>query len=298
MRFAGECSALGTAVCWAVGSNLFAAAGRRMGSMVLNRLRIAVACLLLALVLLVTRGTPWPMWATGTQVAVLSLSGLIGFVFGDSFYFRALVILGPGRASLLASSAPVFTALIAWPALGEAPGPLALFGMALTLGGIAWVLWESQHGHQVHVEGSMLVGVGAGLLGALGQAGGYVLSKVALRTGVDPLSATLIRVTAAVAAIWTLAMFQGDVRRSLATLRDRAGAFFMVGGAFFGPFLGVTLSLAALHYIEAGVAASITAVYPILAILIAARFHGERLTPRILGGALVSAAGVVVLFLR
>ena len=43
VRFAGEFAALGTAVCWAAGSNFFAAAGQRMGSVVLNRLRITVA---------------------------------------------------------------------------------------------------------------------------------------------------------------------------------------------------------------------------------------------------------------
>jgi len=33
-------------------------------------------------------------------------------------------------------------------------------------------------------------------------------------------------------------------------------------------------------------------------ILLASRFHGERLTLRMLGGALVAVAGVVVLFMR
>ena len=72
----------------------------------------------------------------------------------------------------------------------------------------------------------------------------------------------------------------------------------MIGGAIGGPFLGVTLSLAALQFIQAGVAASITAIYPLLTFLIAARFHGERLTARTLGGTAVAVAGVVVLFLR
>jgi drug/metabolite transporter (DMT)-like permease len=46
------------------------------------------------------------------------------------------------------------------------------------------------------------------------------------------------------------------------------------------------------------VAASISAFYPVLAALIATRLHGERLTWRALTGALIAAAGVVVLFLR
>jgi drug/metabolite transporter (DMT)-like permease len=298
MRFAGEVAALGTAFCWAAGTNLFTAAGRRMGSMVLNRLRITVAVVFLGLALLVTRGTPWPTWATGTQLALLAVSGLVGFVFGDSFYFRALVILGPGRAALIASLAPLFTLAIAWPVLGEAPGPLALLGVALTLGGIFAVLKERERHEHPHVEGSVLAGVAAGVLGALGQAVGFVISKIALRTGLDPLSATLVRAAAAVIGIWTLAVLQRNAAGSFAALRDRAAALFMVGGAFCGPFLGVTLSLYALEHIEAGVAASITACYPLPTILLSARFHGEPLTARTLIGSAVTVAGVVVLFLR
>lgn len=298
MRFAGEFAALGTAFCWAAGSNVFAAAGRRMGSVVLNRLRITVACVFLGAALAIVHGAPYPVWATGWQIGVLALSGLIGFVFGDTWYFRSLVILGPGRAALLASTAPIFTAVLGLPVLGETLGPMALLGMALTLGGVFWVVLERGGAAPAHAEGSAALGVLAGVLGALGQAGGYVLSKMALRTGIDPLSATVIRVTSAAAAVWILAAAEGQVRRTLGGLGDRRAAAFMAAGAFLGPFMGVTLSLVALQYIKAGVAASITAFYPVLTLFIAARFHGERLTARALLGALIAVAGVVVLFLR
>jgi drug/metabolite transporter (DMT)-like permease len=98
--------------------------------------------------------------------------------------------------------------------------------------------------------------------------------------------------------VWLLATFEGAAVRTLAALQDRRSAGFMLAGAVCGPFLGVTLSLAALHWIPAGIAASITAIYPIFAILLAARFHGEPLTGRAIVGALVAVAGVVVLFLR
>jgi drug/metabolite transporter (DMT)-like permease len=298
MRYAGELAALGTAMCWAVGSNLFAAAGQRMGSVVLNRMRITAALALLGLALLATRGSPWPTWASGTQVALLALSGLVGFVLGDNAYFRALVILGPGRAALLASLAPLFTVAVAWPVLGERPGPLAWLGIALTLGGVALVLLERERREHAHVEGSVMVGVVAGVLGAAGQAVGYVISKIAISEGLDALSATVIRVAAACVAVWLVALGGGEVRRSMAALRDRGAAGFMLGGAVFGPFLGVTLSLVALQYIEAGVASSITAFYPVLTIALSSRFHGERITWRFVAGALVAVCGVVVLFLR
>ena len=170
--------------------------------------------------------------------------------------------------------------------------------MGLTLGGLFWVLGGRDRLAPAHAEGSVLSGLIAGVLGAFGQALGYVISKLALEEGIDPLSATVVRVAAAVLGAWVLAAWSGETAHSLAPLRDRRAVSFMVGGAFFGPFLGVTLSLVALQHVEAGVAASITAIYPILTLALSSRFHGERITARILGGAFLAIGGVVVLFLR
>jgi drug/metabolite transporter (DMT)-like permease len=286
-------------VCWASGANLFAAAAHRLGPAPLNRLRLAFGLAFLALALLVTQGQPWPVEATPFQLAVLAVSGLIGFVFGDGHGFRSMVILGPGRATLVISLAPLFTLLLAWPVLGERPGPLVLAGMALLLGGLAWVLLERAEERHERASGPVAAGVVAGVLAALGQAGGYVLSKVALQSGIDPLPATVVRVGAATIAMWAWAAARGEAGTTLAAARaDRAGALFAAGGALAGPFLGVTLSLVALQHVEAGVAASITAFFPVLTILMARRFHHERLTARLLLGALVAVAGVIVLFLR
>jgi uncharacterized membrane protein len=298
MTHAGELAALGTAACWATGSNLFAAAGRRLGPSVLNRLRITAALLMLGLTLAVLRGNVWPVWATRAQLGWLAASGVVGYVFGDINYFRSLVALGPSRTQMVASLAPVFTALLAWPVLGETPGRLALLGMALTLAGILIVLAEHRRLRPDEGIGLTRAGVIAGMLGAVGQAGGFVLSKFALRTGIDPVSATVVRAAAAVLAVWILAVPPGEVRSSLAALGDRRSSLLMAGGAFLGPYLGVMLALAALQRVEAGVVASIIAFSPVIAILISSRFHGEPITARILLGALVSVAGVVVLFLR
>jgi drug/metabolite transporter (DMT)-like permease len=299
MRYAGELAALGTAFCWAAGANLFAAAAHRLGPVALNRLRLAFAFVFLTLALLVARGAPWPTSATPLQLGLLAASGLIGFVFGDGYGFRSIVALGPGRATLVMSSAPVFTLLLAWPVLGERPGPFVLAGVALLVAGLAVVLLERVHETQETVRGSVASGILFGTLAALGQAGGYVLSKLALRTGIDPLSATVVRVTAAVLMVWAWALLRGEAGDTIARVRgDRGALGFALGGAFAGPFLGVTLSLVALQFIEAGVAASITSFFPILTILLAMHFHRERLTPRLLLGALVAVAGVVVLFLR
>jgi drug/metabolite transporter (DMT)-like permease len=301
MRYSGELAALGTAACFGGASNLFAAAGRRMGSHVLNRLRITTAWIFLSLALWTVHHAWWPGWATPTALAALSISGMVGFVFGDAWGFRAIVILGPGRASLLAATAPLFTIALAWPILHQRPEPLAYAGMLLTLGGVAFAITSRsrrQAARAKHAEGSERLGIVAGLLGALGQAGGMILSKIGLRTGLDPLSATVVRIAAATVTVWLLTAAQRQVRPTLGALGDGPATAFMAAGAFLGPFLGVTLALTSLYTVEAGVSASITALSPLVAMLLAARFHGERLTWRAIVGAVVAIAGVVILFRR
>ena len=138
---------------------------------------------------------------------------------GDTFYFRSMMILGAGRGAMFASLAPVFTAILGVPVLGETLGPMAMLGIGLTLGGLYWILAERERAAHESIHGSVMVGVAAGVVGALGQAGGFVISKLALREGLDPLSATVVRISAATVGVWILAAAAGDVSRTLGALR-------------------------------------------------------------------------------
>src|SRR5439155_719462 len=126
-------------------------------------------------------------------------------------------------ASLLTATAPLFTTALAWPILHQHPGPQAYAGMLLTLGGVAFAVTSRsrrQAARARHAEGSERLGIVAGLLGAFGQAGGMVLSKIGLRTGLDPLSATVVRIAAAMITVWALTAAQRQVRPALGALLD------------------------------------------------------------------------------
>ena len=91
--------------------------------------------------------------------------------------------------------------------------------------------------------------LGAG--GALGQAGGLVLSKLGMGS-YDPFAATQVRVlvgAAGSALIVTLVAGWPRVRRALS---DRPARGSVLVGSFFGPFLGVSLSLVAVQRTLAG----------------------------------------------
>jgi drug/metabolite transporter (DMT)-like permease len=307
LRHAGELAALGTAGCWVASSLAFEAAGRRVGSLTVNLIRLVMAIALGALAGGVLRGLPLPTDATPRAWLWLSISGLVGFTFGDLFLFRAFVVLGARLSSLMMALVPPLTAIIGWALLGEVLAGRELAGMALTVGGVVWALLERMRrtgGRTAGRPGGLappappaptFAGVALGLGGALGQACGLVLSKLGMG-GYDPFAATQIRVlagTAGYAALFTVLGRWARVARALAARRAMAHT---AAGAFFGPFLGVSLSLLAVQHTLTGVAASIMATTPVLIIPVVVLLGRERVGPGGWLGAALAVAGVALLF--
>ena len=68
-------------------------------------------------------------------------------------------------------------------------------------------------------------------------------------------------------------------------------------GSFFGPFLGVSLSLAALQYTTTGIASTIMAMVPIFIIPPSILLFRHKVTAREMLGTLISLSGVALFFL-
>lgn len=73
----------------------------------------------------------------------LSISGLVGFVFGDIFLFRAFVEIGSRISLLIRSLGPPITALLSFLLLGERLAPRGLVGIFLVTLGISLVIWAA-----------------------------------------------------------------------------------------------------------------------------------------------------------
>lgn len=292
----GELAALGTAVCWTLTSLFFAAAGARIGSLVVNFLRLVMALAMLAALSWAIRGQPWPTDATPHAWTWLSISGVVGFAIGDLCLFRALVVIGPRLGSLLMSFAPPLAALIGWLGLGETLTVGQWLGMALTVGGVSLALADRQPAGTVAPldRRARVVGVLLGLGGALGQAGGLVLSKHGMGD-YDPFAATQIRVLAGILAFGAIFTVTRRWPQVIRALRQSRAMLFTGLGAVFGPFLGVSLSLIAVQRTSTGIAASLMALSPILIIPAVSVLHRERVGMGGILGTAIAVLGVILL---
>jgi drug/metabolite transporter (DMT)-like permease len=292
MAFQGELAALATALCWAATGLFFTEAARRIGAVAVNLLRLPIAWVLLSAALALT-GTPFA-GLDGQRVTLLALSGLLGLTLGDLALFRAMVRIGPRLSSLLMALAPAFATLAGAVLLGERPGAREAIGMAVTLAGVVWVLSERRGGGAWTPDrgGAIALAVFA----AACQGIGLVLAKWGMAGVVAPLAATWVRM--GVATVGMLALAAGARQLALPSLVSaaRGAAGPVLGGAIFGPFVGVWLSLVAARHADIGVAATLMATTPVLIIPLLAWHEGYRPTPRAVLGAAITVAGVALLF--
>ncbi len=304
MSHLGEIAAVATSVSWTLCALGFAFAGRRIGALAVNQIRIVAAVVVLIAAHALLYGTLFPSDASAQQLGYLALSGIAGLTLGDLFYFHSMTVLGPRLGALLMGTHPLFSVLIAWPVLGEQLGPQAIVGIALTVGGVAVVLADRSDARawDPGVErGSRRVAIIAGLLGALGQAGGMVLAKLGMDpegAQVTPLSATLVRMIAGMLGILLVGIGQRHIGPTLRALRDGRAMSATMIGTLFGPVMGVWLSMVALTYTETGIAAALMALPPVLMIPVARVAYGSRVGVVAILGTILAVAGTAVLFLR
>ena len=297
---AGQLAALGTALLWTVTALCFEHAARRIGAFALNFLRLLVGFAFLTLYGLAIHGAPLPVGASAEAWLWLSASGLVGLVAGDLLLFQSFIDVGSRVAMLVYASAPAMTAVLGFAFLGERLGAAAAGGMALTLAGIALVVLgrpasaapsSPGAGHGARRSRGILLAFGA----ALGQAAGLILGKQGAGR-MDPFSGTQIRVGAGILGFALVLTAVRSWRGLGAALRDRRALVSLSLGSFFGPFLGVSLSLLAVQSGNAGVASAIMSIVPVLIIAPSALMSGERVGAREILGAAVAVAGVFVLF--
>jgi len=292
---AGELAALATACCWTASALAFEAAGRRVGSLALNLIRLVPAMVLLSVYSWLVRGVAFPVDASAHAWLWLSLSGLVGFTVGDLCLFRAFVRVGARVSMLLMATVPLITTLFGLLIMGELLSARQLLGMVLTVVGVSSVALERRPDAAGRMQRLPLDGILLALGGAVGQALGLVLSKVGMGA-YDAFASTQIRVLAGIvglSVVFTVIGWWPRVRRALA---DRSAMVSTGIGAFFGPFLGVSLSLVAIKYTYAGVAATLMALVPVLIIPVSVLVLRERVSRLAVLGAVVAVTGTALLF--
>ncbi len=297
----GELAALLTAVFWTFTALSFTSAGKVIGSLSVNFWRLIMGILFVALFTTFAYGSPVPLGISLESWFWLGLSGFIGVFVGDLFLFKAFTINGPRVSLLVMSLAPPMAALISWLVLGETLTLLGFVGMMVTLTGISMVILIRKRGDLEEKKSIRFryqpKGILFAFVGAIGQASGLVMSKVGLQSSTNPFYGSQIRLFAGLFGFILLITYLRrwvPVAKSVVKVKTMG---VLSIGAFFGPFLGITLSLFAVQHANPGVVQTIVSINPVLIIPFSIWLYHEKISLREAIGAVVAVIGVSLFFI-
>lgn len=302
VMYFGEIAALLTAVFWTVTSMSFESAGKKIGSLSVNLIRLVAAFFIYGVVNYFRRGLFLPLDATTESWLWLALSGLVGFVIGDLLLFQAFVVIGARISMLIMALTPPITAFVSWMILGEVMSPMNLIGMIVTLTGISIVILKREKKKPDSTKKRKITtnysfaGILLAFGGAVGQGVGLVLSKKGMGE-YDAFAASHIRVITGMLGFAIIILFTKRYGKIWKALQNKSAMKRVALGSVFGPFLGVSFSLLAIQHTQAGIAATIMSIVPVLIIPPAILFFHEKVNWKEIIGAVITVAGVAVFFL-
>lgn len=286
----------------------------QLGENIANLARILLALLVLGLI---AHGVGLGLGGGGFNYFLLS--GMVGFGLGDIGIFYALPRLGSRLTVLMAQclAAPI-AGLAEWAWMGTTINWMQIAAVALILLGIATALMPGKVFHgRLPV---FLAGIAFGLLAAVGQGMGAVLSRKAYAVGhasgrwpdahgiAESLSmgatAGYQRLIGG-AIVITVFVLLSVVIRSWRTYprmphgADSLGrkAAYVSLTALSGPILGIICFQWALATTPSAIVQPIVAMTPLVIIPMARFFENDRLDRRAILGSLVSVCGVILLAL-
>lgn len=256
--------ALSAALSWTLAGLTGHAPARALGSLHFNRLRMVVASVWLAFMILITGGS----FTLSSEFFVpVIASSLIGVVMGDYFLFVTMRRLGPRRTAILfAANAPI-AALLGWLFLNQSLSAQVIFAIFLGFAGVVLAIIYGKRRDLLHVWEDVLpplwIGVGAGFMAALGQAVGVFLLQPAMASGADPLMAALVRAMFAAVCFWLIFPFERTKSVAISTLTTRMWVMISLNG-FFGLSFGLALLLKALETGNLADVTMLSAVGPVM----------------------------------
>jgi drug/metabolite transporter (DMT)-like permease len=289
----GEVFALSSALGWALAVILMRRVGETLPAFELNLFKNSLGVLLLIPTILLFSGPGLPDYSL-FELSVVFASGVIGIAIADTWYLRALNLMGAGRAAIVASLFSPFVIFLSTIFLGERMVPWQWFGIFLVISGVLMVTWRVNHSaiEATNIRKGAIYGVAAMFMMALG----IVMVKEILEA--RPLLWTMEwRLVGGVVGMLAFMLVRGQwqsVKKNFQKPQPWPG---IIGASFLAAYLCLILWLAGYKLIDASVASILNETNVVFILLLAWLMLGEKITRRKLAGIGLTVAGVLILVL-
>jgi drug/metabolite transporter (DMT)-like permease len=272
---------------------LFRRSGETLPAFELNLFKNVLAVLLMVPTILIFHGTSPPGYSAEQWLIVLA-SGVIGIAVADTWYLRALNLMGASRTGVVGMLFSPFVILLSMLFLGESLRPVQYLGFVLVLAGILLVTWHRNR-RDVSLR-AIRLGVAFGAGSVLLMAIGIVMVKpileeheflwtVGLRLAAGAIGMLLF--------IWLSRGWQGVM------LHYRAPQpwAIVILASVMGSYVSMILWLAGYKLTQASIASVLNETAAAFIVLFAWLFLAETMSWRKLAGVTLAFGGVAVIVL-
>jgi uncharacterized membrane protein len=285
---------VGLAVVGAVGAAGQAVAIRlamRRGRMA-DVLLVNMGVTAVVLVALTAVFVPEPV-VTPTSVAAFSASGLVSVLAGRAFLFLGIRQIGASRAEPIKASTPLYATAFAVVLLGERVTGPQVVGISLVVAGVAIVSLEGMNADRLAGEGVSVRGASLPMAAALLFGLEPVFASIGFREGTAALLGGAIMTAFGSLALLSYLCVRRSVPRP-GSLPPGEGRWYVLSGlasavSILGYYGGLSVA-------RVGVVVPIVQTSPLLVVAFSAVFLRdlERITPRLVAGAVVIIGGAVL----
>lgn len=299
--YLGELLALGVSVCDAACCSLLNHVEKRAAVFTVNYIKLLFAAAAMTVLRLLFTGALAVPDLPPAALLWLTVSGLIGYVLGDMFYFASFRHIPYRLSMVIFCTHPIVTTLAALLLFRQRITPMQFLGILLTICGTLTALLCGGKNRGTDGGGNRMLGVLFAFLGMLGQGVSVLFSSQAMALmGEFPgktLLCSQLRQLAAIAGFTVLGFIRRDWPRLRADLHIPHALPLLALGGLSGCAIGTTLLLRSIAFIPIGIASALSSISPILAIPISIVCFKDRIRlPEILG-VCVTVGGIVLLSL-
>ena len=189
----------------------------------------------------------------------------------------------------------MLTAIGAWFLLDEVLTGQHIAGIALAAAGVTMVVYFRPKKSDPESGGSTS-GIVMGVLSAVAMSLGVLLNKRGL-VEADPLTATALRLSAAVVGLALFACVRRELMPDFRKLLSPRVLRRLVPAAFIGTFLGLWLMAVGIKHTESAVANALHSTTPLFTLPIALFVLREKVGKLAIAGSFVAVAGVFLLLI-
>ena len=295
----GEAAALITALSWAGSCQLHTVASRILGPVAVTTVRVPLYLIGIGLVAYFSGAT---LGMPPGAFPFILLSAIFGIALADPVLYMAAVSIGPRLALLVQSLYACITAVLGYLFLGENITALGWFGVFTATFGVAFVLLEggitSGAGLGNISRAQIFRGAGLAFLSATGMALAFLTLKQACLLGVDPVWAAFLRFAIGGSCLWFFMLVRGKL---FSSLKDTFTSWRVVKILLIAccvSTIGNCLAPVAINHVEAGIAATLIGLQPIMIIGITSVVDRRLPSLRAVVGTFIAFCGAAMIFLR